>query len=239
MLLRWRLSELSGVKLIMQNEAYGFVEFLKDLTANSIKPNDEIYGYLCQVNAVELDRWISRLTKVQGVQIKGNSKESKAKKGKKSHLVGKIFERLVRVLLDGCPSVLTHNGNIRSTISEIDFNIQLQPLAQAIQMFQGIGVSAIGEAKCVESGPKTEWINEFSGVLQAHNSKLGILFTACAPRALRSEHRTALAIHSAHGSIIVPFGLGQISQVRQGANFLKLLTDQHALSIGHVNGLSI
>jgi hypothetical protein len=223
----------------MQNEAYGFVEFLKDLTSKNIEPNDEIFNYLCQVDAIKLDRWISRLAKVQNFQVKGNSKKSRAKKGKKSHLVGKIFERLVRVLLDGCPSVLTHNGNIRSTISEIDFNIQLQPLAQAIQMFHGVGVAAIGEAKCVESGPKTEWINEFSGVLQAHNSKLGILFTACAPRVLRTEHRTALAIHSAHGAIIVPFGLGQISKVRQGANFLKLLTEQHAQSIAHVNGLSI
>jgi hypothetical protein len=223
----------------MQNEAYGFVEFLNDLATNNVKPNDEVYKYLCQVDIGALDRWAARLARVQSFEIKGNSKKSKSRKGKKSQLVGKLFERLVRVLLDGCPNVLIHNGNIRTTVSEIDFNIQLQPLAQAIQMFQGIGALAIGEAKCVDSGPKVEWINEFSGILDAHNSKLGILFTACAPRPLRSEHRTAIAIHCGHGKFIIPFGMGQISKVKQGENFLKMLSDQHASAISHVNGLSI
>jgi hypothetical protein len=33
--------------------------------------------------------------------------------------------------------------------------------------------------------------------------------------------------------------MGQISKVKQGENFLKMLSDQHASAISHVNGLSI
>ncbi|WP_148095952.1 hypothetical protein [Burkholderia sp. Bp9010] len=221
------------------NDTYNLADFLHAMCDKKIDLNDEIYKYLCNVDLARLDMWIARLSKIRNFQINGNSKKSRELRGKKSALVGKVFERLVRVLLDGCNQVLVHNGNIRSTISEIDFNIELQPLAQVIQMFQGAGAVAIGEAKCVDSGPKTEWINEFCGVLQAHNSKLGILFTACAPRVLRTEHRTAIALHSAKGSIVVPFGISQINQVKKGDNFLKLLSHQHALSIGHINGLAI
>jgi hypothetical protein len=223
----------------MTNKSYDLLDLLNAFADKKINPNDEIFAYLCNVDLKQLERWITRLAMVQNYKVTGNSKKSRARKGKKSHLVGKIFERLVRVLLDGCPNILVHSGNIRSTISEIDFSIQLLPMAQSIQMFQGMGALAIGEAKCVESGPKTEWINEFAGVLQAHSAKLGLLFTACAPRALRSEHRTAIALQSAHGATVVPFGITQISQVRQGSNFLRLLADQHALAIGHVSGISI
>lgn len=214
--------------------SYELTSLLKDMTDNEMDPNEEIYSYLSKTDTEKLAFWLTRLSRVRDIKVQG-----KKNAGRKSNLIGRIFERLIRVLLDGC-SAITHNGNIRTTVSEIDFRITIQPLATVIPMLRDAGTHAIGEAKCVTKGLKGEWLHELSGILTTHSSKLAILFTACPPKKVRSDHRSIINIlNIGSGHRIIPFGITQLEKIAAGENFLKLLNDQHVCCVTHSNDLAI
>lgn len=192
-----------------------------------------IFSYLSTTDVRRLSEWLKRLEHVREIQTKGKKKQAQ-----RSRLLGKILEKAARVLLDGC-KCLTHDGNLRTTTSEIDFLIRIGPLGGAIPLLREADTHAIGEAKCYATGPKTEWVNEFIGILQSHSAKLGILFTACPPRTLRSEIRTSIAIHAATGKYVVPFGLSQFGRICAGDNFLAVLSEQAVNSRVHSISLQI
>ncbi len=218
--------------------SYRLLELLRDMAAQGKDPDDEVYAYLCTTDLKRLKHWLARLERVAALPTTGSGIKAKAKRGQKSNLIGTIFERLIRVLLDGCKGI-HHDGNIRTSTSEIDFRVKFGPLASAIPMFRAAGTHGIGEAKCLTSGPKTEWINELAGLLGTHGATLAILFTACAPKRLRGDLRTAIGMHAVQGKAIVPFGLKQLHQVRDGDNFLRLLADQHVDVATHATHLQI
>jgi len=86
---------------------------------------------------------------------------------------------------------------------------------------------------------KTEWINELAGLLPIHNATLGILFTVCPSKRLRSEQRTAIALQSITGKRVIPFGLKQIQEIENGRNFLELLAEQYTSALTHSTDLQI
>lgn len=217
---------------------YSLEDFLHDLSIKGISLNDQIYDYLSVTNTDRLAQWIARLSRVRDFEVKGNSKEARALRGKKSNLIGRIFEELVRTILDGC-NALRHDGNIRSTTSEIDFRIVIEPSGLCIPMLKDNGTHAIGEAKCLVSGVKTEWFNELAGILTTHSATLAILFTASPPKKLNTNHRQALALLAAKDHRVVPVGLTQINEVASGGNFLKILSEQYIRVTTHSNDLAI
>lgn len=211
--------------------------FLEILAQESVTPNDEIFAYLSNTNISRLKEWMVRLKKVRDFSIPRN-KKTPQKKTQKNRLLGKILEEAVRVLLDGC-RCLQHDGNLRTTTSEIDFLLRIETLGLAVTILRDVGPHVIGEAKCYSSAPRTEWVNEFIGILQSHGARLGYLFTACPPRNLRSEIRTAIAIHAGAGKQVVPFGLTQFERILNGENFLKVLSEQTVLAKVHAASLSV
>ena len=217
---------------------YGLDNFLHDLVENKVDLTDQIYNYLSNTDIDRLQKWLNRLEKVRAFKISGNSANAKRLKGKKSNLVGRVFEKLIRVLLDDC-NVLHHDGNIRSTISEIDFRIMIDPQGGCIPMLRENGTHAIGEAKCVQHGLKAEWLTELSGILSTHNATLGIIFTASPPKKLNVNHRHTLSLLAANNHKIIPIGQTQILKVIGGENFLKLLCDQYVQVMTHSSELCI
>lgn len=213
-------------------------DFINHLIANGVNLNDELYEYLSSTNIARLQEWIKRLEKVRSFKVSGNSKSAKTRRAKQSQLIGKIFENLVRVILDGC-TIMNHGANIRTTTSEIDFLIHFEPSSFMVPMFKDNGSHCIGEAKCIVGGMKTEWINELAGIMNAHNASLSILFTAAPPKKLRSEHVTAIAIQSATGFRVVPFGITQLNKVVSGENFLKILNEQYVKATSHSQEIHI
>ncbi|WP_421710769.1 hypothetical protein [Alcanivorax sp.] len=213
---------------------YGLEEYLGDLVGQGVDPNDQIYNYLSSTDTVRLKHWVSRLEKIRNIKVKG-----KKKTGQKSRLVGYVFEKVVRVLLDGCRAI-SHDGNVRSTISEIDFRILIEPVGATIPMLRAAGTHAIGEAKCVAKGLKIEWFTELSGILSTHSANLAIMFTASPPKKLRSDQRHALSlIKASNDQTIVPFGLHHIDRVANGENFLKILSHQCVACETHSSDLRI
>lgn len=209
-------------------DLYSFLSFHKN-------PNEEIYNYLSATDIPKLEHCLNRLEKLRAYSPpKGNRKAQ----GKKSRLLGLMLEKISRIFLNGC-NCLSHNGNVRTTTSEIDFLIGVEPTGLLVPFLADAGTHIIGEAKCYSSGPKTEWVNELAGLLPNHQAKIAFLFTACPPKQLRSEFRVAVAMHAARGVTIVPFGLTQMRQVKNGQNFLRVLVDQAIAAKSHLTTLMV
>lgn len=208
-------------------------DLLKQLINNQVAPNDQVYGYLCTTDVARVTSWLRRLDRTQLMPA-----TSKVDKGRKSALVGAIFERLVRCLFDGCHALACLN-NVRSTTSEIDFLIGIEPLGLSLPFLTGSGTHLLGEAKCVMKGLKKEWIDELRGLMQVHGTRRSVLFTAVPPRKVAREARVAIALHAAQDHLIVPFGRTQIDQIINGGNFLKILARQSLQAGTHLSALEV
>lgn len=218
--------------------SYTLAELLKDFSEKNINPNTALYNYLSVTDVGRLRVARKKLQRIRDRQIKARGTKGKARRGLQARLIGRRFEQLVQILLEGCKA-LKHHNNIRTTTSEIDFRLRVEPCGTTIPMFKLAGTHALGEAKCVTSGVKTEWINELAGMLITHDASLAILFTACPSKPLRTEHRQAIALQAAKGLRVVPFGLKQVGQIEDGENFLELLYAQYVSAMTHGAELAI
>lgn len=226
---------------------YGMNEFLRDLVTNNTDPDDEIYEFLSSTNIPRLKTLLGRLDGVRasdaGTLNKSRSKHHKYQKlasirGQQTRLLGKLLEQIMLELLRGCHGIKV-GANLRSTTSEIDFMVQVGPTALVIPIFKSAGTHLIGEAKCYSSGFKSEWVNELVGLMQAHSTKYSILFTACPPKTLRSDHRHLIQLHGVQGDRVIPFGLAQVKEIANGKNFLKVLSDQYVRVLNATSDLAI
>ena len=227
---------------------YDMGQFIQDIVSNNIKLNDEIYEYLCSVDRDRLKELLKRLNKVKAIDAGAIAKSRKdygsrkvtAKQitGKKSKLVGEIFEQIIQLLFENCQCV-TSTTNVRTTVNEIDFLISVGPSGMVVPFFKNVTNHLIGEAKCYTSGVKVEWINELIGIMQAHNTNHSILFLGCNSSPLRTDKIHILQLHCASNRYVVPFGMGQLNQIVQGANFLKVLAEQYTKVLNGENKLAI
>lgn len=227
---------------------YDMEQFLDDILSSGIKLDDHIYEYLCKVDRVRLKDLLARLNKVKAINA---SEVSRARKmhgvrkptvreitGKKSKLVGQLFEEIIQLLFENCQCI-TSTSNVRTTVNEIDFLISVGPSGVIVPFFKNVNNHLIGEAKCYTSGVKVEWINELIGVMHAHNTNHSILFLGCDSAQLRSDKIHLLQLHCSRRDYVVPFGMGQLNQIVQGANFLKVLSEQYTRVLDGVNKLAI
>lgn len=232
----------------MTDPMYQLLALLDDMEKQGTNPNDELYNYFCKTDKVQLGKCLARLERVRSYEYEPSSakgtikrikrKSKKERQGKQSRLKGLLLEKAVQILLDGC-KVFTYQSNIRSTTSEIDFLIKVEPFARYFQPFNNGLSHILGEAKCYDSSLKKEWVDELVGTLAAHNTNFGILFTGCPPRKVQREFRSAIALHSMRGQSIVPFGRAQLDKIKNGENFLKLLSQQSLQARVHNSELSV
>ena len=208
-------------------------DLLKRLVSEKVDPNDQIFSYLCETDTKKLRYWLAKLEKVRAVKT-----TSKVDKGRKSNLTGRIFERLVRCLFDGCHAMRAL-PNVHTTTSEIDFLVEVLPLGKVVPFVDSCGTHLMGEAKCVLKGLKKEWVDELRGIMDTHGTRRGLLFTAVPPRKLMREPRVSIALHAAQDRLVIPFGLTQIAAVMDGENFLKILSRQAISASNHLSDLGV
>jgi len=195
-------------------------------------PNDQVFEYLAPVNRTRLEHRFNRLQKLRRLKFSG------AKKGMHSRLVGLAYEHLIRGLLDGSHA-LRYLKNVRTTTSEIDFLLQVEPFGLCCPILLYARSHILGEAKCHSSATKSEWITELQGLLIAHAAKVAILFVGCRSQRVPASVRHAIALFAVGGYHIVPFGFSQIEEIRKGANFLRVLSDQYARALVHGSSLEV
>lgn len=195
--------------------------------------NEEIYEYLAPVHRSRFTIRYGRLQRLRALKP-----TNKTERGRVGRLVGKAYEHLISGLLAG-GQALTFQGNVRTTTSELDFLVRIEPLAIAIPFLKDAGTHLVGEAKCHTKAPKSEWINEMRGILDTHGAKLGLLFVGCTPRHLASDIRVAVALHAQSQRVIVPIGMAQLNEVQAGANFLRVVARQYVGSKSHTSALTV
>jgi len=211
--------------------------------------NDAIFEWLSPLDRPAFERALARLERVlawkpgQAPAKPKRKLSAKARlardRGRKSRVIGVLFERLLRRLFSGAGAI-TALTNIRTTTNEIDLLLRVEPLgAQWIPMLRNAGTHLIGEAKCHAEAPSSELADEFVGFLLKQNARLGILFVNCSSRELNSACRISIAMHWKDGFEIVPIGKRQLDEVRRGAPFLRVLRDQHLLAKNHATKLAI
>ena len=118
--------------------------------------NRQIYEYLAPVNRDRLARRLRRLQWVKSQKFSGPGADQK--RGRASALIDKLFEHLVRGILQDCKA-LKYVKNLRTTTAEIDFLIQVEPIGFGwIPMLKEVGNHLIGEAKLpIENEKRVEW----------------------------------------------------------------------------------
>lgn len=218
-------------------------EWLNDIYANNVPMDEEIYNYLCPTNRVRLVQLMKRLDRLRSLDASALAAARKIHnklpdvrihlhikvtsiQGKKSGLVGRVLEAVIRLLTTPCKPVSTVS-NLRTSTAEIDVLLGMGPLATVVPMLRMAGTHIIGEAKCYITGFKQEWVNELRGLMEQHQCSHSILFLGCPTRTLRIDHRHGLQLHASQGRNIVPFGMKQLHQVANGENFLAVLSKQH------------
>ncbi|WP_230970364.1 hypothetical protein [Nitrogeniibacter aestuarii] len=226
---------------------YGMNEFIRDLVEKDISPDDQIYDYLSDTDIPRLEVLLHRLDHIRSLDAKEIAKSRskphphssvRSVRGRQAAMLGKVLEQIMLTLLKGCRCISV-GANIRSTTSEIDFLVQVGPLALVIPIFKSAKTHLIGEAKCYSSGFKSEWVNELVGIMQLHSANHSIIFTASPSKVLRAEHRHAIQLHGVKGDRVIPFGLAQVKEIAGGKNFLKVLSDQYVRVLNATNDLAI
>jgi hypothetical protein len=227
--------------------SYEMLDFLKDLQSNGIRPDDAVYDFLSSTDTERVKVLLARLDRVRatnalaiaaGRPAHHKYKTKKAVQAEQSRLLGRLLEQIMITLLNGCSGLKVLN-NIRTTTSEIDFLIQVQPTGSVIPILKAAQTHIIGEAKCYSSGFKSTWVNELIGLMQLHSTSHSIIFTACPSKNLRSDHRHAIQLHGAHGYWVIPFGIRQVNEIAAGKNFLSILSDQYVRVLNSSADLSI
>lgn len=239
------MSNLAHTVSTTCNTVYNLLNLMEDLKDSGVDISSQMFQYFCETDLNRLATWRRRLEVVRSYRYSGEAAKSRVKKkvwtkkermGKQSSLKGKVSEALIRTLLNGC-KVLRCGDNVRSTTSEIDFLIFLQPTAKYFQFLGESRTHLLGEAKCYDKGPKKEWVDEMAGTTDTHGTDFGILFTLCPPRKIHSDMRYAIGLHGARGKTILPLGFTQIDKVLKGENFLQVLSDQYVLTSVHSSDL--
>ncbi|TLN00323.1 restriction endonuclease [bacterium] len=227
--------------------AYKLLELLKDLSSQGVSINEDIYEYLSTTDLMAVEKWYGRLQRVKSYSfdpgrpqgaLRTKKRTIKERLGTQSALKGRLLEKLIQAILDGCKAI-SYGHNIRTSSSEVDFLIKIEPLGGHLPMFNSGLTHIIGEAKCYDKKLKKEWVDELAGTASSHNTNFGILFTLCTPRRVHRDMAVSIAIHAAKGNRIIPFGAAQVEQVRKGENFLKLLSDQYVKALTHDHALSV
>lgn len=189
--------------------------------------NDQILDYLAPLDRPLFNSRLRRLDRALAIKAKGKNKKGQDNRARKGDLVGRLFEELLHVLFVKGGAV-TISSRVRTTTNEIDLLLAVDPLgAHWVPMLAEAGTHALGEAKCHAKPPSSALTDEFVGMLRKHNAKLGILFVNCKSRDLDSRARVSISLHWKDGFQIVPIGRKQLMEVQAGANFLRVLRDQH------------
>jgi hypothetical protein len=199
--------------------------------------NDAIYEWALPVRKERIKCLYGRLLKLTAWKSPNTGAAAKADQGRRSRVVGLVYERLLRGLFDG--GVLSVEQNIRTTTSEIDLLLKVEPTAYALPMLDGAGTHVIGEAKCHAKAPSSELVNELRGFIDTHSATLAFLFVFCTSRQIAPDARQAIALHGAQGRYIVPIGRKQLERVIAGEPVCRVLSDQRVHAANATTKLSV
>lgn len=156
-------------------------------------------------------------------------KEKKQWEGERSRRVGKAFEELCGCLLK-MTTIIDYHSDVSTEISEIDFLIH-KTNELAANSFDVLKISngfILGEAKCYAGNNfDGDWLAKVRARMDQHNTNLAILFVSVEKDKIRGKVVNNFTVNSAQSKYIIPIGRHCLNRIRNGENFLKLLSTQY------------
>lgn len=201
--------------------------YLDFLTTHNID-DDALYDHMCQVNTHRLGVLLSRLKRVEAMTAP-RGKAGARFNSKRNNLKGRLYESVVKVLVDGVSCFQSYTRVITST-NEIDILVQLGPSALFVPSLRLWGTHYICECKFHSTYVKNDWISKLNTVLETHSSSVGVLFSrkGVADRGNGAKVRTALQFlaNKATPVFIITFDWSDLEACVAGENFLKIISER-------------
>lgn len=207
------------------------------LNAGITDPNEQIYKYLSPVDPVALKQIVDQLNTERDSKTTLTGKAKSSWTSAKNKRVGTLFEQLIKEIFKNS-NVFDVTVNVHSTTGEIDFRLAFKPLSNKIP-FLVSRTHIVGEAKCYDNSPKSEWVTEMIGNLELHATDMGMIFLYCTPRKLGREFRQAVGMGVAARKFIIPLGRFHIQELLNGKQLLGLLSDQYTKTATHSTELEV
>lgn len=154
-------------------------------------------------------------------------KDKKSWVSNRGRRVGKAFEELCGSLLK-MTTILNYHSDVSTEISEIDFLIEKSsPAANSFDVFKISNGFILGEAKCY-AGNKFDgdWLIKVRGRMDQHNINLALLFVSCQKDKFQGAPYKNFMVNSAQQKYIIPIGKNCLERLRNGENFIRLLSRQ-------------
>ena len=206
--------------------------YLMDLEPGAA--TDPLLEWLAPVDRKKLAGARKRLECVLKIKVK-----TVGDRGRKSNLVGRLYEAIVDLLFSRGDAVSIHS-NVRSTTSEIDTLLSVKPLGkQFVPFLAAAGTHIMAEVKCKSGPPKVELVNELAAFSGTHGTNDSLLFVNCTSRRLHHTIRTQIALHWVKGQKVVPIGKAQLNEIEGGRPVLAVVADQYVAASASLTSLSI
>jgi hypothetical protein len=192
--------------------------------------DDKIYAFLCgSLNTARFRQLVHRIEIV--VKAQQPAAVSKATwRGRQSKIKGRIFERLIEMILKVVEPFKTW-ANVNTTTSELDVLVQIGPSGGIIPSLREWGTHFICECKFGYEHVSLQWVTNLNTVLQSHNANVGVLFstrgTTMQGNGKRAVHQIEILSVMTPAKFIVCVDLWDLKVCANGSNLLRLLSQRY------------
>jgi hypothetical protein len=122
-----------------------------------------------------------------------SKKKRKLWNSQQNRLKGRLFEKLVGVVLDSC-SVFDAHHSVQTSTNELDWLVLLGPFHVFVPVMRTWGTHFICECKMTRTALTTGWVTRLYALTQTHNTRVAVLLTAKEAGNKGNNSRTITAI---------------------------------------------
>lgn len=222
----------SGETTLREDTLRGLLELSKT-RPEGLDPavQESVWEYLHRVDANKIRQSLVQLDAIRSQQPAAKNKSALSKWGT---VIGAAFEVLVKELFPKS-DLLSYLKTLKSTVAEIDFMLEMGPLAYTNPMLRNAGNAVFGESKCKKAKPSPELVHETAGLMENHGATVAFIFVYCDPSALTVKTKQAIALHGAKGKYVVVLGKKQLDEIAGGENPMSVIYRQFTLTKAHAN----
>lgn len=213
------------------------LEAVLDYLAQNNTDDDKIYQSLAQLDAVRLRRTMRGLARVEAAAWRARKtprpkgkRDKAAFEGQRSALKGRLYEQLVKLVVDGV-QCFASVANVHSSTNELDILVVLGPRALWVPAMREWGSHCVCECKYHNSHISTDWVTKLNTVLQTHHARVGLLFSrkgvAATGRGTHIRHALQLLAAGRDPRFIIPLTWDDLMRCTDGENFLKLVVHRY------------
>ncbi len=205
----------------------------EDLFAFMVQHNitsNRIFEILCStLNKARYLQLVRRIDRINAL-TRPHGIAKTAWEGKKNKVKGKLFEKLIEIVLRTVEPFRSWT-NVHTSTSEIDLVVQIGPSGQVIPALRDWGTHFLCECKFSNEHVSIQWVTNLNTVLQTHNANVGLLFTTRGLTSRGSGARASrqieiLAVMSP-ARFIVCINSEDMHACGSGFNFLLLLSQRY------------